>query len=320
MNSEIERLLEEFRLYKSGSRNTKDSSLNKYIAHLKEFFNFINIDPIDIKLDHILQYKKYIITVRKNQINTQRGKQCAIQLFFSWFSACYHSENPANLLKPIQEIIKIPAMPTPDELKRMVDSCDESTNIGRRDAAIMCLLAATGIRLGECVNLNVGNIEKNENNFTCIVPSIKSRRERYIPFGDFVIHDDMVSDYFNAYFRDITLLLNYKYSDPLFKQNGFKYSGMRLGRDGLTKLVRKHRIKCGIEKIITPKSFRHYFGTYSYVNGKRLSRIKYLMGHAWLETTQRYEHLGDVVSGKESKTASTAGLKSKKTMAGWAKI
>ena len=322
MNKEIEGLLEEFGRYNLGSLNNRPTSVDRYLKYLTHFFNQINKPVDDIDLDDIQDYMICLNVEKKNSVNTQRVKQSSIKLFFGWYSTRYHKDNPADLIGTIMEEVKVPVMPTPNELVQMVYACDPTTFMGRRDAAIICLLADTGIRLGECVALNIENIQVYKNNFVCIVPrrhGVKGRHERMIEFGE-LTQGALIGEMFSAYYTDIKYVHSFKPGDPLFKQDGIKYKGDRLGKDGIAILIRKYRGLAEIDRQITPKSFRHFFGTYSTINGTKLQHLKQLMGHAWIETTQRYVHWAEVIKADSLKKRGTTGLRSKESSAGFAKI
>jgi site-specific recombinase XerD len=286
------------------------------------FFTQVALPPDQITVNDIEKYILYIKTERKNSINTQKLKQAVIRLFFVWHSTKYHMENPAEGLRPIQEDIKIPSMPDRNEVARMVKACDESTFIGRRNAAIICLLADTGIRLGECSVLNVANIEISldgaNKNFLLSVPRIKSRG-RKIPFGDLTA-GLLVGEVFSTYYLEITLDLKYGRDSPLFLKHGQRYDNERLQYTGIRQMIKRTARRAGIKKKIGPHSFRHFFGTYTTMNGMDIRYLKKLMGHAWLETTERYIHISSIVSGQNLKQYPMSGTMAQNHQKGLSEI
>jgi len=319
MQEETKNILDEFGRYRAGTKNNSQNSVRTYMASLRMFFQFIKKHPSQVSLDDIEDYMIYLKVTRKNSVNTQKAKQVVLRLFYAWYSTKYHTENPTEKLILIQEEIKIPIMPTPDEFTRMVNSCDVSTEIGRRDAALICVLADTGIRLGECVALRVGNVEVHENNFILIVPRIKSRRERVVPFGR-LIEGDIVAEYFSLFFNEIRFLKNSSMDDPLFKQIGLFTKDGPLGKAGIAYRIKKYTKAAGVLKKITPHSFRHFFGTYSVMKGADPYTLRQLMGHAWLDTTARYVHLSEFYKGTSVEHRGVAGQQAPESMRGFAKI
>lgn len=318
MEKEIEILIDEFRRYNVISLKNKENSVNKYIVDIKFFLNNVGKKIDLINLDDIESYLDSLNIVYKNSTNTQRRKRAAIRLFFGWRSKRYHKPNPAELIPPMREEIKLPIMPTPDEFKRMVVMCNNGTKIGRRDAAVLCLLSDTGIRLSECVALNLKDVEVHDKNYLLRVPAIKSDA-RFVPFGK-LVKKKLIAENFSAYYSEIRFTDNYDIDGPLFKQMGRYYKDERLGPHGIRYIVSKYTKLAEINKHITPHSFRHWFGTYSILNGTKESKLKELMGHRWLETTMRYVHISEAISGSSLDTRGTTNMESEDNLVGFEKI
>lgn len=297
-----EQYLDEFYNYKMA--RSRRGSAGQLCNHLRIFFKWIKKPVHEITDMDIQAYALYLKVDRKFKINTQRFKRSSLRSFFGWYSTRYQKPNPARDLYPIPEEINIPIMPTPDEIARMVYECNFETEIGRRDAAILCLLADTGIRISECVALNVHHVRIHDKHYTLTVPGIKSRRERSVPFGR-LVNDDLVAGYFSAYYLDIRVAQKYQLRDPLFKTMGPSHQGERFCIRNLYRVVKKYVRKAGLDDRISVHSFRHYFGTYSRKGKTKLEIINAHMGHARMDTTARYIHLAESVEFQRT----TAGLK-----------
>ncbi len=316
---ELKDLLEEFRQYKVGRQNRKPQSIAVYIDDIIKFFQYIKKNPEEVKIEDIEKYLIHLKVDKKLAINTQKLRQAAIRMFYDWYSKRYHKENPCELLYPIQEEIKIPMMPTPDELIRMIYKCNLSNIVGRRNAAIICLLADTGIRLAECEALNVSNIQIHQNNYVLLVPRIKTNRERIVPFGE-LTQGNLIGEFFSAYYSEIKYSENYRNDGPLFKQHAYITSGNRLSKQTITRIIGTTARKAGIDKQITPHSLRHFFATYSVIHGTEIRHLRELMGHAWLETTMRYVHISEVIKASSIRQRGTHGLKADPQQTGFVKI
>lgn len=314
MNYDLKKIMDEFYIYKT-ARSAKDRTAKGYIKALNSFFRWVGKHPRQVTIDDIDHYMVYLKVERKNSTNTQKLKQAAIRLFYRWYANRYHIPNPTDSMIPLPEEIKVPVMPTPDEFTRMVYACDLSTFTGRRDAALLCLLADTGIRRSECSALNVGNIQLYEKNYMCIVPRIKSR-QRMVPFGE-LTNGAFVGEFFSSYYQEIKFVKQYKPDDPLFKQVGIRYKGDRLGPKGVSGVVVRYAKKAEIGRPITAHSFRHFFGTYSVIHGTPVHELRQLMGHAWLETTMRYVHIAELIVGNSLKQRATTNLVAPKQWTGF---
>lgn len=317
---DIPAVIEEFKRYKIGQENKKFSTAHKYGLAMRDFFIQVEKFPDQVIKNDVVEHIIYMKVNKKYSVNTQRLRLSAIKDFYAWFRRRYqYAVDPMDGVASIQEEVKVPIMPTPDELVRLVYECKETTEQGRRDAALICLLSDTGIRISECALLNIGNIQKHENNFAVIVPATKGRWERMVPFGR-LIKGDLVGEHFSAYWQEIKFKKLYKDNEPLFKQDGPIHKGGRLGISGIQLLFRKYVRKSGVNSGISAHSMRHFFATYSIIEGVLPTSLQKLMGHAWLSSTERYIHLADVIKNDTVNRRGTAGLKAKSHFTGYTNI
>ncbi|MCB1127928.1 MAG: tyrosine-type recombinase/integrase [Verrucomicrobiae bacterium] len=306
-------------------RYLKETTRDVYTRQLRRFARaYPDRFPEDITRMDINEHVGTFVA--HNELNTARSHQTVIRLFFKWFTERVRPDldNPAANVKQIREETKIPNVPAPSEIMRMIYSCDLATHQGRRDAALMALLADTGIRRGECERLKVGNVIPREDHMLLIVPRVKTH-ERQVPFCKL---DDtwLMSEIFLSYWMEITTVGNeltqgtpFRPTDPLFMADGVKVAGGAIRQSGIYTMVRKYARKAGLTNI-SPHSFRHYYGTYSYLNGTNLKDLKELMGHALIDTTLRYVHWSNVISGKVLSHTATAGMKAPEHMRGFVKM
>lgn len=318
---DIPALIKEFMRYKVGQQHKKFSTAQRYGDIIRHFFSKVEKFPEQITSEDVVNFIIYMKVEAKLANNTQKLKVSAIKSFFAWYARRYQADDPTKDVAPIQEEIKVPVMPTPDELVRMVYECDVGTERGRRDAAIICLIADTGIRIGECAALNLGNIQLHENNFTVIVPGIKGRWERIVPFGR-LINGDLIAEHWAAYWEEIKFSKHWRDSEPLFKSNGHRpdHRGSRLSSTGIYNRVIKFVKKAGLNEGITAHSLRHFFATYSTIAGIDIHRLKYLMGHAWISSTERYIHIAESIKHETINLRGTVGLKSRPQFTGYSNI
>lgn len=147
--------------------------------------------------------------------------------------------------------------------------------VGKRDAALLALLYGAGLRLGEALGLDRGEIPKNDGEMLRItgkgnkqrvvplLPEVRRRIERYLDAAPFEIAAD----------------------EPLFVGvRGRK----RLNPGVAQAMVRRARLLMGLPETVTPHALRHSFATHLLGAGGDLRTIQELLGHASLSTTQRY--------------------------------
>jgi site-specific recombinase XerD len=91
-------------------------------------------------------------------------------------------------------------------------------------------------------------------------------------------------------------------------------------RGGVNHIINKAVFLAGIDRKISPHQFRHFYGTYSTINGMDIWTLKELMGHSSISTTQRYIHVADRVSGNILKHMATSSVKVPRHTVGYSKI
>lgn len=278
-------------------RRMKENSLVRYRLYLRRFFQEVGKAPEDVITTDINQH---IARLKSQDLatNSLRQHQVAIRMFFSWWAKQDRSrQNPGEDVIPIREEIKVPNVPSPTDILKLLYSIDMSDYIGRRNAAIIALLAATGIRAGECERLKVGNIQLKEDNFLLNVPRVKSY-ERQVPFG-LLKENDVISEFFSQYYLDVVVMQQWSSNMPLFITAGIRFSGDKFKSNGIWRMMKKQVERADLPEWITVHSLRHYFATYFIANGGDIMQLKDLMGHALVSTTQRYIHLASLVTPED---------------------
>jgi len=317
-----EEIIKKFGDYLAIDRKVSDRTVFSY-SRMIGFFLADHPDPGKVTKNHINLYLAKLYGEGAS-INTTRLNQSAIKSFFHfWEDYSPGSKNPANAIPPIKEEVKVPKLPTPNQLLRFISAADMTTFQGRRNAAIVSLIADTGIRPREIEKITVGHIAEHETHLTLLVPKMKTR-ERLIPFCQLEA-TRFTSEYFLSYWQEITVLgshltgyVPYSKDMSLFLTEGFMNSGNPLKYRGVNMVFNRMEKVSGIE--INPIHLRHFFATYSYINGTDLVRLRDLMGHAWLETTMRYIHVANTLDSKLLNTTATAGIKAPKHMQGYVKL
>lgn len=166
-----------------------------------------------------------------------------------------------------------------------VDALSEAISVakpqGIRDLAMIELLYATGMRISECTQLNLEDIQLT---MGFVRVTGKGHKERIIPLNQTAIkHIEMYIQNARA---------------KLFKPGGdndalfINQAGKRLTRQGIAKLLKQHAKKAGITKEMTPHLMRHSFATHLIENGADLRAVQEMLGHSDITTTQIYTHVG----------------------------
>lgn len=173
----------------------------------------------------------------------------------------------------------LPKFLTLEEVDRLLDAPDAQTARGGRDRAMLQLLYATGLRVSEIVHVKRTHLNAEMG----VVRTLgKGDKERLVPVGRSAL--SAIEEYVE---RDRPLLLKGKASPFLFVTQ----RGGSMTRQAFWKLLKRHGLKAGITKNLTPHVVRHSFATHLLDRGADLRSVQMMLGHADISTTQIYTHV-----------------------------
>ena len=187
--------------------------------------------------------------------------------------------DPARLIDLPKSGLKLPHVLSKEEIERLLNAPDTDKALGVRDAAMLELLYAAGLRVSELINLKLQNINL-EAGFVRIFG--KGSRERIVPIGAHA--REKVSTYLKTVRPK---RLKQATSPYLFIARAAK----PMTRQGFWKLLRRYAIKAGLKKNITPHSLRHSFASHLLEGGADLRAVQVMLGHVDISTTQIYTHV-----------------------------
>ncbi|SES34311.1 site-specific tyrosine recombinase XerD [Psychrobacillus sp. OK032] len=175
---------------------------------------------------------------------------------------------------------KLPNFLSVEELTHLLNSIDLGKPQGVRDLAMFELMYASGMRISECLNLDLEDLHLTMG-FVRVFG--KGGKERIIPLGGAAIRAC------ERYLEEARpkLLKQAERTDAIF----ISQRGKRLTRQGIWKLLNQHVMKAGIQKDITPHILRHSFATHLIENGADLRAVQEMLGHSDISTTQIYTHV-----------------------------
>lgn len=189
--------------------------------------------------------------------------------------------DPSHQIEHPQLDQNLPKFLTTAEIDALCQAVSTEKPQGIRDLAIIELLYATGMRISECTQLNLEDIQLTMG-FVRVFG--KGSKERIIPLHQTAI--DRLEHY----------LQNSR--SKLYKPGGdevalfINQAGKRLTRQGIAKLLKQHAKVAGFTKEMTPHLLRHSFATHLVENGADLRAVQEMLGHSAITTTQIYTHVG----------------------------
>jgi integrase/recombinase XerD len=187
--------------------------------------------------------------------------------------------DPMENLKAPRAFTALPRYLTATQVDALLAAPDTSVALGVRDRAILEVLYATGLRVSELIGLRPSDLDLDVGLLTCFG---KGRKERLVPVGS------AAREWLVRYMTEVRgVLARDRPVTPLF----LNQRGGRLSRMGLWQIVRRHAVKAGVERVLTPHVLRHSFATHLLERGADLRALQAMLGHADISTTQIYTHV-----------------------------
>ena len=171
---------------------------------------------------------------------------------------------------------KLPETLTPDQIGALVET-DGDSPVACRDRAIMELLYSSGLRLAECVSLNLFDIDLNEG---MVRVTGKGNKTRLVPLGKMA---RLALEKWLAQRENLAR----SNTQALFISN----RGKRISSRNVQQRLKHWSMKQGLETPVHPHMLRHSFATHVLESSRDLRAVQELLGHADISTTQIYTHL-----------------------------
>ena len=225
---------------------------------------------------------KYLISMREDGLNARsRARHLVSIRGFYRFLAQEEilPSDPSRLIDLPKSGLKLPDVLTIDEVKRLLDAPDPKKPSGCRDAAMLELLYAAGLRVSELITLKLQDV-----NLTAGYVRVfgKGAKERVVPIGQYA--QEKIRTYTTGARQ---ALLKDRISATLFVAR----AGKPLSRQGFWKLIKRYGLRAGLRKVITPHTLRHSFASHLLEGGADLRAVQTMLGHADIATTQIYTHV-----------------------------
>ena len=288
MEDSISSFLEHLIVEKGFSRNTWEAyrnDLGQFELFLEERLNGQASGGPPwraVDLDLLNQYIADLRDRKGYRDTTTARKVAAIKSFFSFLLLNgYISEDPTESLGSPRIGRTLPKCLSEEDVIRLLDAAAKAgTPESRRDATILELLYATGLRVSELVSLNISDIDFQEAYIRCWGKGSKERLVYLYPKAVVELRNYLDS-------ARVSLIGTHKGENALF----VNHRGERLTRQWIWNILKTYSKKANIDEGITPHTLRHSFATHLLQNGASLRHVQELLGHSSISTTQVYTHL-----------------------------
>ncbi len=280
--------LTEFLQHLKYERNMSAHTLRNYESDLDQFAQFLfsieKCDDYPIEQIDRLTIREWMANLHASgrKKSSIARKLASLRTLFQFLIREGKLEsNPAKMVATPKIERKLPTHLSMEDAVRFIEMPDLSTDLGRRDRAILEFLYATGIRVGELVNVNLSDIDVRERTARVFG---KRRKERIVPFHDHALQALML--YLDT--TRPTFLANAPLAERDAKACFLNYQGTRITTRSVGRMIDKYIKQCADVHKISPHSLRHTFATHMLDSGADLRDIQELLGHARLSTTQIY--------------------------------
>ena len=261
-------------------RMERKKSPNTVAAYTGDVADFLDFYKGDVTVAATADIESFILD--RSGILSKRSQArvlSSLSSFFGWLilegerkdNPCDNVDRP-KLGRYLPEVLSV------EEVEAIMNSVDLRSWQGVRDRAILEILYGSGLRVSEACGLLISHVYVEEG-FVRVVG--KGDKERLVPMGG------MAADAFNAYLAVRPVPSSPEFDDIAFL-NRF---GRNLSRISVFNMVKKQALVAGVNKEISPHTFRHSFATHLIENGADLRVVQEMLGHESILTTEIYTHI-----------------------------
>jgi site-specific recombinase XerD len=259
-----------------------------YLERFVEFTNDIEVDKITSEI--VRKYRLWLNRYVNNNGDelstlTQSYHLIALRGFLNYLSKRdIHSLSPEKIELPKTTRRQVTFLRY-DEVERLLNQIDVSSETGLRDRAIIELLFSSGLRISELVGLNRDYINTSRREFTVRGKGQKDRPV-FISIGASV----HIESYLHARTDNLPpLFISYSRNNHNDTSGDYR----RLSARSIERIVGRYARLAGITKHVSPHTMRHSFATDLLINGADLRSVQAMLGHSSIATTQIYTHVTD---------------------------
>lgn len=274
--------------YLRAVRNVSEHTLRAYASDLAHFVGFLESEAIGESLAEVDSrvIRRYLARLQKMGLSKSSvaRKLAALRCFFKYLvrKGVLESNPTTGLCGPRPEK-RLPRFLRDEQIEALMGTPNTSEPIGARDAAMLEMLYATGVRISELVGLNVEDVDLKAGEAKVFG---KGSKERIVLVGRAAIE---ALTWYIKWSRP--KLLGMESGDGIEKALFVNKFGQRLSARSVRRRLEKHFKVVSDEMRISPHVLRHTFATLMLEHGADLRSIQELLGHSSISTTQVYAHV-----------------------------
>lgn len=269
-----------YRTYIRLERRLSTNSVEAYMRDFCQFAHYIlrcyDVSPRKVNREMIEHYLAWLYNEGREATSQARALS-GIRSYYGFLLLRDEiNSSPAELIETPKCGRKLPDTLTIEEIDRLIAAVEGPTAKGRRDSAMLEVLYSCGLRVSELVALRMGDLFFGEG---YIRVTGKGDKQRLVPISD------TARERIYAYLDERAPASSNE--EVLFLNN----RGKQLTRVMVFTILKEAARRAGIEKRISPHTFRHSFATHLLEGGAGIRQVQELLGHESILTTEIYTHL-----------------------------
>lgn len=274
-----------FRNYLKLEKGLSSRSIEAYLADVRKLIQFLELNSEGIQLSDIklLQLKDFLHEIAALGLSPRSQSRIisGVKAFFKYLLLeDLVGKDPSELLEAPKLSRKLPEVLSFEEITELFNAIDMSSNEGQRNRAMLETLYGSGLRVSELTGLHLSSILFDPG-FIRVLG--KGNKERLVPLGS--ESKKQIQLYINHVRNHMQI--SKKGEDILFLNR----RGNPLSRVTVFNVIKDLCRKAGVDKNVSPHTFRHSFATHLVEGGADLRAVQEMLGHESIITTEIYTHL-----------------------------
>ena len=276
--------IKEYKNYLKLECGLSQNTIDNYVLDVEKLVGFLEANQIDESPVRIAEetVQQFVYTIA-GQVNARSQARIlsGLKSFFNYLIfEDYRKTTPLELIEVPKIGRKLPDTLSLQEIDKLIAAIDLSKEEGERNRAMLETLYSCGLRVSELITLKISDLFFEEG---FIKITGKGNKQRFVPISP------TTQKYIHLYKDQVRnhLVIQKGHEDTLFLNR----RGKQLTRAMVFTIIKTLAVKIGLNKTISPHTFRHSFATHLLENGADLRSIQMMLGHESITTTEVYMHL-----------------------------
>lgn len=275
-------IISKYKTYLRLEKSLSGNSIDAYLTDLDKLLRFVESEGLRIENVTYEDLQQFVAQLHDIGIHPRSQARIisGIKSFYRFLLLDdYITIDPTELLESPKIGFKLPEVLSVNEINNILDTIDLSLPEGQRNRAMLEVLYSCGLRVSELTGLKYPDVYFDEG---FIRVEGKGNKQRLVPISETAIREIR-----NYLFDRNTIAIKKGFEDTLFLSR----RGTALSRIMVFHIIKQQTEMAGIQKNVSPHTFRHSFATHLLEGGANLRAIQEMLGHENITTTEIYTHI-----------------------------